>query len=74
MLPLQGAVFGGIYNPGRCPGLSDVALSGRWIGRLADASLAGCLRTLVAAVRELLQISQKKDAAPSGRSFWRGDI
>jgi len=41
MLPLQGAVFGGgIYYPGRCPGLSDVALSGRWIARLADASQA----------------------------------
>ena len=38
MLLLQGAVFGGgIYNPGRCPGLSDVALSGRWIASLADA-------------------------------------
>jgi len=32
MLPFQGAVFwGGIYHPGRCPGLIDAALSGRWL-------------------------------------------
>jgi len=37
--PFRAQFFGGgIYNPGRCPGLSDVALSGRWIARLANSS------------------------------------
>ncbi len=31
ILPLQGAVFWGVYAPGRCPGLSDFALAGRLI-------------------------------------------